>query len=193
MITHWSRGHHEWKHTLLPTLIPIPPVLALQVPRYFLLVSSSTLFYQFDTCANGDASWSYCLLAGFLSRDNYGLNQASIWAFAMEMNCSILWHIWGTESNMSYFSLQAFQEPTLSSTSRVDPHPLQYHNITSAWFIYSQYPPITLNHTWRLMEDKDKREKKGGEGKKGTHLLQINPKWYVQWPTSLQQHAAERT
>jgi len=43
------------------------------------------------------------------------------------------------------------------------------------------------------MEDKEKREKKGGEGEKDTPPLQIDPKWYVRYPTSLRQHAAEQT
>jgi len=43
------------------------------------------------------------------------------------------------------------------------------------------------------MKDNDKGESKGEEGEKETPPLQIDPKWYVRYPTSLRQHAAERT
>ena len=42
------------------------------------------------------------------------------------------------------------------------------------------------------MEENDKG-KGGEEVKKDTPPLQIDPKWYVRYPTSLQRRAAERT
>ena len=41
------------------------------------------------------------------------------------------------------------------------------------------------------MEEEDKGKKKGEEGEKDTPPLQIDPKWYVRYPTLLQPHAAE--